>query len=151
MENWSLPDYKEIWASKNWRFELWCWRTLESSLDYQEIKSVNLKGNQSWILLEALMVKLKPIFWPPGVKNWLIGKDTDAGKDWRQEEKGRTEDEMAGWHHWLNGHELEQALGVGDGQGSLVFCSPWGCKELDKIMGLNWTDTKSKTDRIMEN
>ena len=79
-----------------------------------------------------------PILWPPDEKSWLIEKDPDAGKDWRQEEKGATEDEMVGWHHQLNGHEFEQALGVGDGQGSLVCCSPWGRKELDMNGGLNW-------------
>ena len=79
-----------------------------------------------------------PILWPQ--KNWLIGKDPNAGKDRRQEEKGMTEDEMVGWHHWLNGHEFEQALGVGDGQGSLACCSPWGHKELDMTEWLNWTD-----------
>ena len=80
-----------------------------------------------------------PILWPLDVKNWLTGKDPDAGKYWRQEEKGTTENEMVGWHHQLNGHEFEQALGVGDGQGSLEFCSPWGCKELDMTEWLNWT------------
>ena len=81
-----------------------------------------------------------PIFWPPDVKNWLIGKDPDAGKDWGQEEKGTTEDEMVGWHHRPDGHEFEQALGVGDGQGSLACYSPWGCKESDMTEWLNWTD-----------
>ena len=80
-----------------------------------------------------------PILLPPDAKNWLIGKDPDAGKDWRQEEKQITEDKMVGWHHWLNGHEFEQALGDGDGQGSLACCSPWGCKELDTTEQLNWT------------
>ena len=80
-----------------------------------------------------------PILLPPDAKNWLIGKDPHAGKDWRQEEKQTTENEMVGWHHWLNGHELEQALGDGDGQGSLACCSPWGCKELDTTEQLNWT------------
>ena len=79
---------------------------------------------------------------PPDAKSWLIGKDPDAGKDWRREEKGTTEDEMAGWHHWLDGHEFEQAPGVGDGQGSLVCCSPWGGKESDTTEWLNWTDAK---------
>ena len=80
-----------------------------------------------------------PILWSPDVKNWLIRKDPDAGKDWRQEEKGTTEDEMVGWHHWLNGHEFEQAQGVGDGQGGLLCCSPWSCKESDMTEWLNWT------------
>ena len=127
---WEL-DNKESWAPKNWCF----WtvvleKTLESPLDCKEIKPVNPKENQSWIFIrwtdtEAKISKI----WPPDVKNWLFGKDPDTGEDWRQEEKGMTEDEMVGWHHWLNGHEFEQALRVVDGQGSLVCCSPWGRKE----------------------
>ena len=85
-----------------------------------------------------------PILWPPDAKNWLIGKDPDAGKDWRQEEKGMTEDEMVGWHHWFDGHEFEQAPGVGDGQGGLACCSPWAHKELDMIERLNWTELDFK-------
>ena len=81
-----------------------------------------------------------PVLWPPDVKNWLIGKDPDAGKDWRQEEKGMTEDEMAGWHHWLDRHEFEQAPGVGDGQRSLQCCSPWGHKESDMTEWLSWRE-----------
>ena len=100
-------------------FELWCWRTLERPLDCKEIQLVNTKGNATSIL------------WLPDVKNRLIGKDPDAGKDGRQEEKGMTEDNMVGWHHRLNGHESEQALGDDEGQGSLECCSPWGCKESD--------------------
>ena len=112
-----------------------------SPLDCKEIKPVNPKGSQSWIFIEKTDAEAKtPILWPPDGKNWLIGKDPDAGKDWRLEEKGMTEDEMVGWHHWLNGHEFDQALGVGDEQGSLVCCSPWGCKELDTTEWLNWTD-----------
>ena len=83
------------------------------------------------------------ILWPPDSKNWLIGKDPDAGKDWRLEEKGTTEVEMVGWHHWLNGHEFESTLGVGDGQGGLSCCSPQGCKELNTAEQLNWTDVLS--------
>ena len=83
-----------------------------------------------------------PLLWPPDAKNWLIWKDPDAGKDWRQEKKGMTEDEMVGWHHRLNGHEFEWALGVGDGQGSLVCCSPWDHKESDTTEQLNWTEDK---------
>ena len=85
-----------------------------------------------------------PILWPPDLKNWLIWKDPDAGKGWRQEEEGTTEDEMLGWHHQLNGHESEQDPGAGDGQGSLVCCSLWGCKELDMTEWLNWTELKVK-------
>ena len=88
-----------------------------------------------------------PILWPPDAKNWLLGKDPNAGKDWRQEEKGMTEDEMVGWHHWLDGHEFEQALGVGDGQGSLECCSPWAHKELDTTEQLNWTDYVGKLNK----
>ena len=96
------------------------------------LKPVNPKGNQPWILIGRTDAEAEtPIVWPPDVKNWLTGKDPDAGRDWGQEEKGTTEDEMAGWHHRLNGHELEQALGFGDGQGGLACCSPWGCKESD--------------------
>ena len=108
-------------------------------LDCMEIKPVNPKGNQSWIFTGKTDAKAKtPILWPPDAKNWLIGKDPDAGKDWGQEEKGTTEDEMVGWHHWLDGYEFEQAPGVGDGRGSLVWCSPWSWKELD----INWTDSR---------
>ena len=105
-------------------------KTLESPLDWKEIKQVNPKGNQSWIFIGSADAEA-PIFWPPDAKNWLLRKDPDAGKDWRQEEKGMTEDEMGGRHHQLDGHEFEQTLGVGDGQGSMVCCSPWGHKELD--------------------
>ena len=134
-------DYKECWVPKNWCF----WtvvleKTLESPLDYKDIKSVNSKGNQSWIFTGRTDAEAETlIHWPPDVKNWLIGKDLDAGKDWRQE-KGTTEDEMVGWHHQLDGHEFEQVLGVGDGQESLVCCSPWGLKESDTTQQLNWTD-----------
>ena len=129
---WEL-DYKESWVPKNWCF----WtvvlkKTLESPLDCKEIQPVNPKWNQSSIFIGRTDVEAKtPILWPPDAKNWLIGKDPDAEKDWRQEEKGMTEDEMAGWHHRLDGREFEWTLGVGDGQGGLACCSPWGCKELD--------------------
>ena len=126
---WEL-DSKESWAPKNWCF----WtvvleKTLESPLDCKEIKSVYPKGKQSWIFIGRIYAEAEtPIFWPPDGKNWLIGKDPDAGQYWRQEEKWMTEDEMVGWHHQLDGHEFEQALGVGDGQGSLACCSPWCCR-----------------------
>ena len=105
----------ESWIKKKaerWRidaFELWCWRkTLESSLDCKEIKPVNPKGNQSWIIIGRTDAKAEtPLLWLPDAKNWLIGKDPDAGEDWRQEEKGMREDEIVGWHHWLDGHEFE--------------------------------------------
>ena len=130
---WEL-DHKKDWALKNWCF----WtvvleKTLENPLGCKEIKSVNPKGNQSWIFIgrtdtEAL------ILWPPDTKNCFIRKKPDAGKDWRQEEKGTTEDEMATWHHPLNGHESEQALGGAEGQP--VCCSPWDCEMLDMT---DWT------------
>ena len=104
-----------------------------------EIKPVTPKGNQSWIFIGRTDAEDEaPILWPPNVKNWLTGKDPDAGKDRRQEEKGMTEDEMVGWHHRLDGQEFDQAPGVGDGQGSLACCSPWGCKESDTTEWLNW-------------
>ena len=116
-------------------------KILESPLDQKEIKPVNPKGNQSWIFTGKTDTEAEtPILWPPDVKNWLIGKDPDAEKDWRQEEKGMTEDEMVGWHHRLDGHEFEQAPGVGDGQESLACCRPWGRKESDTTEQLNWAD-----------
>ena len=122
---------KESWALKNWCF----WtvvleKTLKSPLDCKEIQPVHPIGNQFCIFIERTDAET-PIIWPPDVKNWLIWKDFDAGKDWRQEEKGTMEDEMIGWHHWLNRHEFEQALGDGEGQGSLACHGPWGCKESD--------------------
>ena len=111
------------------------------SLDCKEIKPVHPKGNQSWIVIGRLMLKLKLIAWPPDAQNWLLGKDPDAGKDWRQEQKGMTEDEMVGWHHRFNGHEFEQTLGVGDGQGDLACCDSWGHKESDTTEQLNWTES----------
>ena len=133
-------DYKESWAPKNWCF----WtvvleKTLESPLNCKYIKPVHPLGNQSWIFIGRIDAEAKtPILWPPDVKKWLIGKDPDAGKDWRQEEKGMTEDEMVGWHHWLDGHEFEQDPGVGKGHRSLACCSPKSRKELDTIEWLNW-------------
>ena len=120
----------------------WCWRRL------LRVHWTARRSNQSILKeinpeysLEGLMLKLKLQYFGPLVaKNWLIGKDLDAGKDWRQEEKGTTEDEMVGWHHRLNGHEFEQALGIGDGQGSLAWCSPWGRKESDLTEWLNWAE-----------
>ena len=138
---WEL-DHKEGWVPKNWCF----WtvvleKTLESPLDYKEIKPINPKGNQYWIFTVSTDAETgAPILWSPDVKSWLIRKDPDVGKDWRQEEKGSTEDEMVGWHHWLYGHEFEQAPGDGDGQKSLACCSPWVCKELDMTEWLNNKD-----------
>ena len=136
---WEL-DYRESWALKNWCF----WTVvlemaLESLLDCK-IKPVNPKGNQSWIFTGRTNAEAETlILWPPDAKNWLIGKDPNAGKDWRWEEKGTTENEMVGWHHRLYGHEFEWTPGVGDGQGSLACCSPWGRKESDTTEQLNWT------------
>ena len=129
---WEL-DYKESWVPTNWCF----WtvvleKTLESPLDCKEIKPVHPKGNQPWIFIGRTDAEAEtPILWPPDGKNWLIVKDPDAGKDWRWEEKGMTENMMVGWHYWLDEHEFEQAPGGGKGQGSLTCCSPWGCKESD--------------------
>ena len=135
----------ESWTIKNaecWRidaFELWFWRLLRVSWTARRSNQFILKVISPGCLLEGLMLKLKlQYFGNSDVKNWLIGRAPDAGKDWRQEQKGMTKDEMAGWHHQLDGHEFEQALGVGDRQGSLVCCSPWGCKELDVTEQLNW-------------
>ena len=135
---WEL-DYKESWEPKNWcSWTVVLEKTLESLLDCKEIKPVNPNGNQSWIFTGRTDAEAEtPIIWPPDVKNWLIGKDPEAGQDWRQG-KVMTEDEMVGWHHRLNGHESEQALGVGDRQGSLMCCSPWGHKESDTTEQLNW-------------
>ena len=114
-KNLELPR-EESWAPKNWCFWTVVLKTLESPLDYKEIQPVHPKGNQSWIFIGRTDAEAEtPILWPPHAKSWLIGKDPDAGRDWGQEEKGTTEDEMAGWHHRLYGHEFEQALGVDDG------------------------------------
>ena len=118
---------------------------LKSPSDCKEIKPVNPTGNQSWIFIGRTDAEAEtPIRWPLDMKNWLIGKDPDDGKDWRQEEKGTTEDEMVGWYHWLDGHESEQAPGVGDGHEGLVCCSPWGFNESDPTERLNWTDRLGK-------
>ena len=133
-------DYKEGWVPKNWCF----WtvvleKTLESSLNYKEIKLANPKENQSWMFIGRTGAEAEtPVLWLPDVKSWLIGKDSDARKDWRQEGKGTTDDEMVGWHHWLDGHEFEQAPGDGERQGSLEQCSPWGHKESSMTERLNW-------------
>ena len=115
------------------------------SLDCKKIKPVHPKENQSWIFIGRPDAEAESlILLSPDVKNWLLGKDPDAGKDWWQEEKGMTETEMVRWHHWLDGHEFEQALGVGGGQGSLVCCTPWGCKESEVTESLNWTQAVRK-------
>ena len=133
---------EESWAPKNWCF----WtvvleKTLESPLDCKEIQLVHSKWDQSWVFFGRNDAKAEtPVLWPPHAKSWLIGKYSDAGRDWGQEEKGATEDEMAGWHHWLDGREFMWTLGVGDGQGGLAFCNSWGCKDLDMTEWLNWTE-----------
>ena len=140
---WEL-DCEESWALKNWCF----WtvvlvKTLESPLDYKEIQPVHPKGDQLVFTGRTDAEAETPVLWPPDGKNWLIWKDPDSGKDWRLEEKGTIEDEMVGWHHQLDGHGFEWTLGVGDGQGGLACCSPWGCKELDVTEWLNWTELTS--------
>ena len=145
-------DYKESWAPKNWCF----WtvvleKTLKSPLDYKEIKPVHPKVNQPWIFIGRTDAEAEtPIHWPLDAKNWLNGKDPDAGKDWRQEEKGTTKDEMVGWHQQCHGHEFKQASGVGDGQRNLVYYSPWRCKELDMTERLNWTEANFLLNKTEE-
>ena len=138
---WEL-DHKESWVLKNWYFQIGVLeKTLDSPLYSKEINSFNSKGNQSWIFFGRTDAEVgAPIIWPPDAESQLIGKDTDAGKDGGQEEKGMTENEIVGWHHQLNGHESVQAPGVGDGPGSLACCSPWGRKESDTTEQLNWTE-----------
>ena len=139
---WEL-DHKRGWVLKNWCFPtVVLAKTLESPLDCKEIQLVHPKGHQPWIFIERTDAEAEtPIHWSPDAKNWLTGKDSDAGKDWRQE-KGTTEYEMVGWHHWLKGREFEQALGDGDGQLSLVCCSPWSHKESDTTEWLNNNSSK---------
>ena len=117
-------------------------KLINTSINQSMIIPVNPKGNEYWIFIGMTDAEAETsILWPPDAKNWLIGKEPDAGKDWGQEEKGMTEDKMVGWHHLLDGHESEHAPGVGDGQGSLACCSLWGCKELDMTERLNWMNT----------
>ena len=131
---WEL-DRQEGWGLNNWCF----WtvvleKTVESPVDCKEIKSVNPKGNQSWIFIGRTNDEAEaPVLLLPNAKSWLIGKDPDGRKDWRQKEKEMTKDEMVGWHHWLNGQEFEQAVGDGEGQEGLACCSPWGLKESNVI------------------
>ena len=135
---WEL-DYKEGWVPKNWCL---LEETLESPLDCKKIQPVHPKGDQSWMFLGRTAVEAEtPILGPPDANNWLIWRDPDARKDWEQEEKGTTEDEMVAWQHQLNGHGFGWTLGVGDGQGGLVCCSPWGRKESDTTVRLNWIST----------
>ena len=138
---WEL-DYKESWVLKNWCFwNVVLEKTLESPLDCKEIQSVHPKEDQSWVFIGITDAEAEtPKLWPPDAKSWLIGKDPDARKDWGQEEKGTTEDEMVGWHHWLDEHGFGWTPGVGDGQGGLVCCGSWGRKESDMTERLNWTE-----------
>ena len=136
---WEL-DYKENGVLNNWCF----WtvvleKTLESPLDYKEIQPVHSEGDQPWDFLGRNDAKA-PVLWPRHAKSWLIGKDSDAGMDWGQEEKGMTEDETSGWHHWLDGRESEWTPGVGDGQGGLACCDSWAHKESDTTERLIWSD-----------
>ena len=149
---WEL-DCEESWAPKNWYF----WtvvleKTLESPLDCKEIQLVHYKGDQSWIFIGRTDAEAEtPVLWPPLVKSWLIGKDSDAGRDWGQEENRTTEViQMAGWHHRLDAHEFEWTLGVGDGQGGLACCDSWGRKESDMTEQLNWTELIEGKSGIMK-
>ena len=138
---WEL-DCEEGWVPKNWCF----WtvvleETLESPLDCKEIQPVHSEGGQPWDFFGRNDAKAEtPVLWPPHAERWLIGKDSDAGRDWGQEEKGKTEDEMAGWHYWLDGHESQWTPGVGVGQLGLVCCNSWGPKESDTTERLIWSD-----------
>ena len=137
-------DCEEGWAPKNWCF----WtvvleKTLESPLDCKEVQPVLPKGDQSWVLIGRTDAKAEtPILWPSHAKSWFIGKDPDAERDWGQEENRTTEDEVVGWHHWLDAHEFEWTPGVGDGQGVLACCDSWGRKQSDTTEQLNWTELK---------
>ena len=142
---WEL-DCEESWVPKNWCF----WtvvleKTLESPLDCKDIQPVHPKGDHPWVFFGRTDAEAEtPILWPCHAKSWLIGKDPDVGRDWGQEEKGTTQDEMAGWHHQLDGHEFQWTLGAGDGQGGLACCNSWVRKELDTTEWLNWTELMIK-------
>ena len=140
-ERWTIKKYEHQRIDA---FELWCWRRLLGVpwMAQRSNKSI-LKEISPECSLEGLVEAETPILWPPDAKSWLIGKDPDAGKNWGQEEKGMTEDEMVGWHHRIDGHGFGWTPGVGDGQGGLVCCSSWGCKELDTTEWLNWTELNS--------
>ena len=126
-------DHKEGWVPKNWCFQtVVLEKTLESPLDSKKIKPVNPQENQHWIFIGRTDAEAEAsVVWPPDAKNWLIGKNPNVGKDWEQEEKEVSEDEVVGWHHWLNGHEFVQTPGDSEGQRSLLCCTPWGRKEWD--------------------
>ena len=145
-------DCEESWVLKNWCF----WtvvleKTLESPLDCKEIQPIRSKGDQSWVFIGRNDAKAEtPVPWPSHTKSWLIGKDSDAGRDWGQEEKGMTKDEMAGWHPRLDGHESEWTPGIDDGQGGLACCNLWGHKESDTTERLNWTELGNYLVRCKE-
>ena len=142
---WEL-DCEERWVLKNW----WFWtvvleKTLVSPSDCKEIQPVHPKGDQSWVFIGRTDIEAEtPVLCPTNEKSWHIWKDPDAGKDWGSEEKWATEDEIIGWHHWLNGNGFGWTPGVGDGQGSLPCCSSWGHKKLDTTEWLNWTELRIK-------
>ena len=145
---WEL-EYKESWVLKNRRF----WtvvleKTLETPLDFKEVQPVHPKGDQSWVFTGKTLLKLKLRYFGHLMQSWLVWKNPDSGKDWGQEEKGMTEDEMVGWHHQLNGHGFGWTLGFGDGQGGLACCNSWGHKELDTTEQLNWTIKRSGMKKI---
>ena len=144
-------DHKEGWAPNNWCFQtVILEKTLKSPLDSKEIKTVNPKGNEPWIFIGKTDAKAEAsIFWPPEEKSWPTGKDPDAWKYWGHQEKGTTEDEMIGWHHWLKGHEFGQTLRDSEGQRGLGCCSPWGHKDLDMTSWLNNNERKLLSDNII--
>ena len=143
-------DYKESWALKNWCFlTVVLEKTLESPLDSKEIQPVHPKGYWSWVFIGGTDVEAEtPILWLPDVKSWLIWKDPDAERDWGQEEKGTTEDEMAGWHHWLDGCEFGWTPGAGDGQGGLACYSPWGLRGL-RLDTTEWLNNNKRKKYII--
>ena len=148
---WQL-DCEESWVPKKsffWTVVLE--KTLESPLDCKKIQPVHSEGDQSWVLIGRTDAEAEtPILWPPHAKSWLIGKDPDAGRDYGQEEKGTTEDEMAGWHHQLDAHEFGWTPGAGDRQGGLACCDLWGCKELDTTECLNWTELMWVSSKLLK-
>ena len=140
---WQLVMHSEAWsAAVHGVAKSWKW--LSNWTELIKLFWWDLSFVYEFKTIQFIYEAETPLFWPPDVKNWPFGKDLDSGKDWRHEEKGTAEDEMAGCHHWLNGHEFEQALGVGDGQGGLLCCSPWGCKELDMTEQVNWTELEAE-------
>ena len=147
--DWEL-DCEESWVLKNWYFwTVLLEKTLESPLDYKEIQPVHPTVDQSWVFIGRTDAEAEsPILWPPHKKSWLIGKDFDAGRDWGQEEKGTTLDEMVRWHHGLSGREFEWTPGVGDGQGGLACRGSWGCKESETTEQLNWTALRGTIIRM---